>query len=312
MALAYTAPTWTDGSGQGISAAQLQALCNCVEGLTQGSDKAIHMIAINGSVITLTFADGSIQTIIAYGLKGISRIDKIYTTENVDTYQITFTDGSTTTYDVRSGEKGEKGDIGPEGPRGPQGEEGPQGPKGEAGERGPQGEPGSAYPIDDTTSSPNTVWSSQKVDAEKISNPEEKEVDYVLTWNGIKWIAKEPSGGGHEMVSEISEILSATKESNKVVNAYTIAEYSNRFTWSVITQIDADTNQVSVVHDYFKNDNGTFEFFFEPNSNNEVITLAGYTLDTESGELTVTIVDNVTVDTRVRVDVTVYRQKDEV
>lgn len=105
MALAYTSPTWTDGSGTGISASQLQALCNCVEGLVQGSDKALHNIAINGSTMTLTFADGSQETA-STDVKGISSIAKTGTAGLVDTYTITYTDGSTSTFTITNGSPG--------------------------------------------------------------------------------------------------------------------------------------------------------------------------------------------------------------
>ena len=106
MALAYTAPTWQNGGGVGISASQLQALSDCMEGLVQGSDKAITNIAINGQIITLTFADGSHETGTASGLKGISSIAKTGTSGNVDTYTITYTDGSTSTFAVTNGADG--------------------------------------------------------------------------------------------------------------------------------------------------------------------------------------------------------------
>ena len=87
MALAYTAPTWEDGSGTGISASQLQALCNGVEGLIQGSDKAVHSITFSGSTMTLIFADGSQETS-ATSVKGISSISKTGTSGNVDMFNI--------------------------------------------------------------------------------------------------------------------------------------------------------------------------------------------------------------------------------
>lgn len=104
MALAYTAPTWTDGSGQGISASQLQAISDCIEGLVQGLDKAVHSIAINGSTITFTFADGTQETTTAVNLKGISSIAKTSTSGLVDTYTITYTDGTTSTFTVTNAE----------------------------------------------------------------------------------------------------------------------------------------------------------------------------------------------------------------
>lgn len=106
MSLAYTAPTWADGSGTGISASQLQALCNCVEGLVQGSDKAVTDISMNASVITLTFADGTQETVSATGMKSISSITKVSTVGLVNTYQINYTDGTTDQFTVENGAAG--------------------------------------------------------------------------------------------------------------------------------------------------------------------------------------------------------------
>ena len=104
MALAYTAPTWEDGSGTGISASQLQAISNCIEGLVQGTDKAVHNIDINGSVLTLTFADGTQEAGSIVGMKGIVSITKTGTAGNVDTYTILYTDGTTDTFTVTNGQ----------------------------------------------------------------------------------------------------------------------------------------------------------------------------------------------------------------
>ena len=107
MALAYTAPTWTDGSGEGISASNLQAISNCIEGLVQGSDKAVHNVSINGSVITLTYADGTSENFTAVDIKGIASIAKTSTSGLVDTYTITYSDGTTSTYNVTNGAAGQ-------------------------------------------------------------------------------------------------------------------------------------------------------------------------------------------------------------
>lgn len=136
MALAYTAPTWTDGSGTGISASQLQALCNCVEGLVQGSDKAIHSFTMSGQTITVTYADGTQETFTATGLKGIGSIEKTGTVGLVDTYTITYTDGTTATFNITNGEQGATGPEGPEGPEGPQGPAGADGADGQDGTDG--------------------------------------------------------------------------------------------------------------------------------------------------------------------------------
>ena len=106
MALAYTAPTWTDGSGEGISASNLQAISDCIEGLVQGTDKAVHSVEIDGSIITLTFADGTQETASAVNLKGIVSITKTGTAGLVDTYTITYSDGTTDTFTVTNGTEG--------------------------------------------------------------------------------------------------------------------------------------------------------------------------------------------------------------
>lgn len=106
MALAYTAPTWTDGTGEGISASNLQAISNCIEGLVQGADKAVHNVSINGSVITLTYADGTSENFTAVDLKGIVSIEKTSTVGLVDTYTITYSDGTTDTFTVTNGQQG--------------------------------------------------------------------------------------------------------------------------------------------------------------------------------------------------------------
>lgn len=115
MALAYTAPTWTDGSGEGISASNLQAMSNCIQGLVQGSDKSVHAVQINGSTITLTYADGTQESFSAADMKSIAQIAKTGTAGLVDTYTITYTDGTTTTFTVTNGQDGPAGQDGRDG-----------------------------------------------------------------------------------------------------------------------------------------------------------------------------------------------------
>ncbi len=67
--------------------------------------------------------------------KGIDNIELIEKNGLVDTYQITYTDDTTSTFTVTNGEQGLKGETGPQGPQGEQGvqgEQGIQGPKGDA------------------------------------------------------------------------------------------------------------------------------------------------------------------------------------
>ena len=103
MALAYTAPTWTDGSGEGISAVNLQAISDNLEGIIQGTDKAVHNISINGSAITLIYADGTQDTFQAVNLKGITSITKTGSVGLTDEYTILLSDGTTTTFTVTNG-----------------------------------------------------------------------------------------------------------------------------------------------------------------------------------------------------------------
>ncbi|MBO5042593.1 MAG: InlB B-repeat-containing protein [Clostridia bacterium] len=77
--------------------------------------------------------------------KGIERIEKSATDGLNDTYTITFTDGSTTSFTIANGtqgEKGDKGDTGAQGEKGDKGDTGAQGEKGDKGDTGAQGEKG--------------------------------------------------------------------------------------------------------------------------------------------------------------------------
>ena len=105
MALAYTAPTWTDGSGEGISASNLQAISDCIEGLVQGTDKAIHSLSFSGSTMTVVYADGTQETFNT-SVKGVASIAKTSSAGLVDTYTITYSDGTTSTYTVTNGQDG--------------------------------------------------------------------------------------------------------------------------------------------------------------------------------------------------------------
>lgn len=115
MSLAYTAPTWENGSGEGISASNLQAISDCIEGLVQGSDKAITAITIDASGLTVVYADGTQETIAIYDYKGIASIAKTATAGLVDTYTITYTDGTTSTFTVTNGQDGQDGQDGRDG-----------------------------------------------------------------------------------------------------------------------------------------------------------------------------------------------------
>lgn len=145
--------------------------------------------------------------------------------------------------------------------------------------------------------------------ASKIANPSTKQTDDVLTFNGTNWVAQAPSGGGHEIIKTVAGVEAVTSPSDEhVVSAYTIKQYSNRFTQRVLSTLEADENQITITSDVFKNDDGTFEFLFEPNGTDTYpLALSNYTLNTTTGVLTMTYEKAPTVDTTVAVDVSVYR-----
>lgn len=100
MAQAYTSPDWA--SGEGISPSNLQSISNVLEGIVQGSDKAIHNIEINGSNLVATYVDGTTETFPVVGVKGIAEVTKS-SRGNVDTYTMIFTDGTTYSFTVTNG-----------------------------------------------------------------------------------------------------------------------------------------------------------------------------------------------------------------
>ena len=82
--------------------------------------KEIKKTSTNGLVdtYTITLTDGTTSTFSVANGKGISSISKTGTSELVDTYTITFNDGTTSTFTVTNGAKGDKGDKGDRGDTG--------------------------------------------------------------------------------------------------------------------------------------------------------------------------------------------------
>ena len=73
---------------------------------------------------------------------GIASIVLTSTSGLVDTYTITFTDGSTTIFTITNGADGAQGDKGDKGDKGDPGEQGEKGDKGDTGEQGEKGDKG--------------------------------------------------------------------------------------------------------------------------------------------------------------------------
>ena len=82
--------------------------------------KEIKKTGTNGleDTYTITLTDGTTSTFSVANGKGISSISKTGTSELVDTYTITFNDGTTSTFTVTNGAKGDKGDKGDRGDTG--------------------------------------------------------------------------------------------------------------------------------------------------------------------------------------------------
>ncbi len=81
------------------------------------SIKAIKKTSTSGlaDTYTITLTDGTTSTFSVTNGKGISSIEKTSTSGLADTYTITLTDGTTSTFTVINGAKGDKGDGIPSG-----------------------------------------------------------------------------------------------------------------------------------------------------------------------------------------------------
>lgn len=80
---------------------------------------------------------------------GIASVVKTSTSGLNDTYTITYTNGTTSTFIVRNGAKGDTGDTGPQGPQGVQGPKGDTGATGAQGPKGEDGADGRSFTIED-------------------------------------------------------------------------------------------------------------------------------------------------------------------
>lgn len=81
------------------------------------SIKGIKKTSANGlsDTYTITLTDGTTSTFSVTNGKGISSIEKTSTSGLADTYTIWFNDGTTSTFTVTNGAKGDKGDSIPSG-----------------------------------------------------------------------------------------------------------------------------------------------------------------------------------------------------
>ena len=81
------------------------------------SIKAIKKTSTSGlaDTYTITLTDGTTSTFSVTNGKGIASISKTGTSGLVDTYTITLTDGTTSTFTVANGAKGDKGEGIPSG-----------------------------------------------------------------------------------------------------------------------------------------------------------------------------------------------------
>jgi len=133
MSLNYTKPIWTNDEGTSINAARLQAISDVLDGLVNSNDKSVSNISFDstGSTMTITFVDGSIQTVSnamagpagpqgeqgnpgsngSDGSDGFSPVATVTKTGNIATISITDKNG-TTTATIRDGSDGQgSGDM---------------------------------------------------------------------------------------------------------------------------------------------------------------------------------------------------------
>lgn len=116
--------------------------------------------------------------------RGVSSIRKTGSDGLVDTYTITYTDGSSPdTLTVTNGAAGAKGDRGETGETGPRGEKGDAGPQGERGEKGEQGDRGETGP-QGAKGVKGDAGDAAHVAMETVTDDDGTTHVYVRTWEG--------------------------------------------------------------------------------------------------------------------------------
>lgn len=166
--------------------------------------------------------------------RGISSIVKTGADGLVDTYTISYTDGSSPdTFTVTNGaagaqgpqgdkgeqgetgprgekgdtgEKGETGAQGPQGDTGPQGEQGPQGEKGDTGDAGPQGERGETGPQGEQGPQ-GEAGPAAHVAMETVTDDDGTTHVYVKTWEGDDSSSAQTSPDLMAACNEVADLL---------------------------------------------------------------------------------------------------------
>lgn len=142
--------------------------------------------------------------------RGISSIRKTGSEGLVDTYTITYTDGSApdtlTVTNGAAGAKGEKGDAGATGSQGAKGDAGPQGERGEKGEQGDTGETG---PRGETGAKGDTgaPGAAAHVSMETVTDDDGTTHVYVRTWEGDDEASASTSPDLMAACNEVAAIL---------------------------------------------------------------------------------------------------------
>lgn len=130
--------------------------------------------------------------------RGISSISKTGSAGLVDTYTITYTDGSSPdTFTVTNGAAGADGAAGAKGEKGDKGETGAQGPKGDAGAAGPQGERGAT----------GEAGAAAHVSMETVTDDDGTTHVYVRTWEGDDEASASTSPDLMAACNEVAAIL---------------------------------------------------------------------------------------------------------
>lgn len=106
-----------------------EIIAEAIQNITSNADGSLTFTLPNGQAFTTESLTGpqGVQGVQGETGVGIATIEKVSTSGLVDTYQITFDDGSTESFTVTNGAKGDKGDTGSTGSTGPQGIQGETG-----------------------------------------------------------------------------------------------------------------------------------------------------------------------------------------
>lgn len=144
--------------------------------------------------------------------------------------------------------------------------------------------------------------------------------DKVLTANGDGTSSWKLAKGGHDMVDTIDDVLSASKSDNKVVNANTVAIFSNTYKVRLVIELTegmingncmGDWEDTAPYSTWFQNnelivadndDDVELQFMFQVDDSKPVV-LGGYKWETELGKICIKFGNEVEAGTVIAIDI---------